>query len=90
MGIPSWWWCCELRGVLSTLLGAGGGRRGSAPPPKTPWCGAGRAQGCRCHPRVSPQEDAEAVTGRPRSLRFNSLFSEDELIEDYYDAPPAK
>lgn len=30
------------------------------------------------------------MTGRPRSLRANSLFSEDELVEDYYDAPPAK
>uniref|UniRef100_A0A8C3CRQ6 ArfGAP with RhoGAP domain, ankyrin repeat and PH domain 1 n=1 Tax=Cairina moschata TaxID=8855 RepID=A0A8C3CRQ6_CAIMO len=39
--------------------------------------------------QMADKEDAEAVTGRPRSLRFNSLFSEDELIEDYYDAPPA-
>ena len=37
---------------------------------------------------VSPQEDAEP--GRPRSLRANSLFSEDELVEDYYDAPATK
>ncbi|CAM9603823.1 unnamed protein product [Bubo scandiacus] len=27
--------------------------------------------------------------GGPRALRVNSLFSEDELIEDDYDAPPA-
>ncbi|XP_064905644.1 arf-GAP with Rho-GAP domain, ANK repeat and PH domain-containing protein 1 isoform X3 [Columba livia] len=33
------------------------------------------------------QEDAEPA--RPRSLRVNSLFSEDELVEDYFDAPPA-
>ncbi|XP_076220005.1 arf-GAP with Rho-GAP domain, ANK repeat and PH domain-containing protein 1 isoform X3 [Aptenodytes patagonicus] len=38
---------------------------------------------------MADKEDAEPVTGRPRSLRVNSLFSEDELIEDYYDAPPA-
>lgn len=50
----------------------------------------GRARGCPHQPRLSPQEDAEPVTGRPRSLRVNSLFSEDELVEDYYDAPPAK
>ncbi|XP_052668653.1 arf-GAP with Rho-GAP domain, ANK repeat and PH domain-containing protein 1 isoform X2 [Harpia harpyja] len=38
---------------------------------------------------MANKEDAEPVTGRPRSLRVNSLFSEDELVEDYYDAPPA-
>ncbi|XP_068786953.1 arf-GAP with Rho-GAP domain, ANK repeat and PH domain-containing protein 1 isoform X3 [Struthio camelus] len=38
---------------------------------------------------MADKEDAEPGTGRPRSLRINSLFSEDELIEDYYDAPPA-
>uniref|UniRef100_A0A8B9PCH6 ArfGAP with RhoGAP domain, ankyrin repeat and PH domain 1 n=1 Tax=Apteryx owenii TaxID=8824 RepID=A0A8B9PCH6_APTOW len=38
---------------------------------------------------MADKEDAESGTGRPRSLRANSLFSEDELIEDYYDAPPA-
>ncbi|KAM9263260.1 LOW QUALITY PROTEIN: arf-GAP with Rho-GAP domain, ANK repeat and PH domain-containing protein 1 [Cariama cristata] len=38
---------------------------------------------------MADKEDAEPVTGRPRSQRINSLFSEDELIEDYYDAPPA-
>ncbi|KAM6286483.1 arf-GAP with Rho-GAP domain, ANK repeat and PH domain-containing protein 1 isoform 1-T1 [Spheniscus humboldti] len=38
---------------------------------------------------MADKEDAEPVTGRPRSLRVNSLFSEDELVEDYYDAPPA-
>ncbi|XP_067162071.1 arf-GAP with Rho-GAP domain, ANK repeat and PH domain-containing protein 1 isoform X2 [Apteryx mantelli] len=38
---------------------------------------------------MADKEDAESGTGRPRSLRTNSLFSEDELIEDYYDAPPA-
>ncbi|XP_056185472.1 arf-GAP with Rho-GAP domain, ANK repeat and PH domain-containing protein 1 isoform X4 [Falco biarmicus] len=47
------------------------------------------AQGCPCQPWLVPQEDAEPVTGRPRSQRVNSLFSEDELIEDYYNAPPA-
>ncbi|XP_025897354.1 arf-GAP with Rho-GAP domain, ANK repeat and PH domain-containing protein 1 [Nothoprocta perdicaria] len=29
----------------------------------------------------------EAEPGRPRSVRLNSLFSEDEFIEDYYEAP---
>ncbi|KAM6094430.1 arf-GAP with Rho-GAP domain, ANK repeat and PH domain-containing protein 1 isoform 3-T4 [Chlamydotis macqueenii] len=38
---------------------------------------------------MAEKEDAEPVPGRPRSLRFNSLFSEDELVEDYYDAPSA-
>ncbi|XP_064361338.1 arf-GAP with Rho-GAP domain, ANK repeat and PH domain-containing protein 1 isoform X2 [Dromaius novaehollandiae] len=38
---------------------------------------------------MAGKEEAESGTGRPRSLRANSLFSEDELIEDYYDAPPA-
>lgn len=38
-------------------------------------------------PRLSQQEDAEPA--RPRSMRVNSLFSEDELVEDYFDAPPA-
>ncbi|KAM9247304.1 arf-GAP with Rho-GAP domain, ANK repeat and PH domain-containing protein 1 [Leptosomus discolor] len=38
---------------------------------------------------MADKEDAEPVTGRPRSVRVNSLFSEDELIEDYYNAPPA-
>ncbi|KAM6212419.1 arf-GAP with Rho-GAP domain, ANK repeat and PH domain-containing protein 1 isoform 2-T2 [Sarcoramphus papa] len=38
---------------------------------------------------MANKEDAEPVTGQPRSLRVNSLFSEDELVEDYYDAPPA-
>lgn len=28
--------------------------------------------------------------GRPRSLRFSSLFSEDEFGEDHPDAAPAK
>ncbi|KAM4789058.1 LOW QUALITY PROTEIN: arf-GAP with Rho-GAP domain, ANK repeat and PH domain-containing protein 1 [Cyanocitta cristata] len=35
------------------------------------------------------KEDAEPRMGRPRSLRFNSLFSEDEFGEDHPDAPPA-
>lgn len=43
-----------------------------------------------CHPCVSLQEDAEPRMGRPRSLRFNSLFSEDEFGEDHPDAAPAK
>ncbi|XP_074996558.1 arf-GAP with Rho-GAP domain, ANK repeat and PH domain-containing protein 1 [Calonectris borealis] len=38
---------------------------------------------------MAGKEDAEPVTGRPRSLRVNSLFSEDELLEDCCDAPPA-
>ncbi|XP_064297678.1 arf-GAP with Rho-GAP domain, ANK repeat and PH domain-containing protein 1 isoform X1 [Phalacrocorax carbo] len=37
---------------------------------------------------MADKEDAESGTGQPRSLRVNSLFSEDELIEDHYDAPP--
>ncbi|XP_074960130.1 arf-GAP with Rho-GAP domain, ANK repeat and PH domain-containing protein 1 isoform X5 [Phalacrocorax aristotelis] len=37
---------------------------------------------------MADKEDAESGTERPRSLRVNSLFSEDELIEDHYDAPP--
>ncbi|KAM6342315.1 arf-GAP with Rho-GAP domain, ANK repeat and PH domain-containing protein 1 [Podargus strigoides] len=35
---------------------------------------------------MADKEDVEGVA--PRSLRVNSLFSEDELVEDYYDAPP--
>ncbi|XP_062442692.1 arf-GAP with Rho-GAP domain, ANK repeat and PH domain-containing protein 1 [Rhea pennata] len=38
---------------------------------------------------MADKEDAASGTGRPRSLRLNSLFSEDELVEDYYGAPPA-
>ncbi|OPJ67392.1 hypothetical protein AV530_013985 [Patagioenas fasciata monilis] len=36
---------------------------------------------------MGDKEDTEPT--RPRSLRLNSLFSEDELVEDYFDAPPA-
>ncbi|XP_015500020.1 arf-GAP with Rho-GAP domain, ANK repeat and PH domain-containing protein 1 isoform X5 [Parus major] len=36
------------------------------------------------------KEDAEPRMGRPRSLRFNSLFSEDEFGEEHPNAPPAK
>ncbi|XP_017691519.1 PREDICTED: arf-GAP with Rho-GAP domain, ANK repeat and PH domain-containing protein 1 isoform X1 [Lepidothrix coronata] len=35
------------------------------------------------------KEDAEPGTGRPRSLRFNSLFSDDELGEDQPEVSPA-
>ncbi|RMC12006.1 hypothetical protein DUI87_11139 [Hirundo rustica rustica] len=35
------------------------------------------------------KEDAEPRMGRPRSQRFNSLFSEDEFGDDHPDAPPA-
>ncbi|XP_053791155.1 arf-GAP with Rho-GAP domain, ANK repeat and PH domain-containing protein 1 isoform X3 [Vidua chalybeata] len=35
------------------------------------------------------KEDAESRMGRPRSVRFNSLFSEDEFGEDHPNAPPA-
>ncbi|XP_027744113.1 arf-GAP with Rho-GAP domain, ANK repeat and PH domain-containing protein 1 isoform X2 [Empidonax traillii] len=35
------------------------------------------------------KEDAEPGMGRPRSLRFNSLFSDDELGEDHPDVSPA-
>ncbi|XP_071421216.1 arf-GAP with Rho-GAP domain, ANK repeat and PH domain-containing protein 1 isoform X1 [Pithys albifrons albifrons] len=35
------------------------------------------------------KEDAEPVTRQPRSLRFNSLFSDDELSEDHPDVSPA-
>ncbi|XP_075270561.1 arf-GAP with Rho-GAP domain, ANK repeat and PH domain-containing protein 1 isoform X2 [Opisthocomus hoazin] len=38
-------------------------------------------------PRSEMAEKEDAEPGRPRSLRANSLFSEDELVEDYYDAP---
>lgn len=43
-----------------------------------------------CHLCVSLQEDAEPRTGRPRSVRFNSLFSEDEFGDDHPSVPPAK
>ncbi|KAJ7418480.1 ArfGAP with RhoGAP domain, ankyrin repeat and PH domain 1 [Pitangus sulphuratus] len=39
---------------------------------------------------VCLQEDAEPGTGQPRSLHFNSLFSDDELGEDHPDVSPAK
>ncbi|XP_030412327.1 arf-GAP with Rho-GAP domain, ANK repeat and PH domain-containing protein 1 isoform X1 [Gopherus evgoodei] len=38
---------------------------------------------------MSDKDDAEIMRGRLRSERINSLFSEDELIEDYYDQPAA-
>uniref|UniRef100_A0A8C3MEN2 ArfGAP with RhoGAP domain, ankyrin repeat and PH domain 1 n=1 Tax=Geospiza parvula TaxID=87175 RepID=A0A8C3MEN2_GEOPR len=36
------------------------------------------------------KEDAEPRMGRPRSVRFNSLFSEDEFGEDQPSASPAR
>lgn len=47
--------------------------------------------GCCASPSLSLslQDDAETMRGRPCPERVNSLFSEDELIEDYYDQPPA-
>ncbi|XP_074873847.1 arf-GAP with Rho-GAP domain, ANK repeat and PH domain-containing protein 1 isoform X4 [Carettochelys insculpta] len=38
---------------------------------------------------MSDKGGAEIMKGRPRSERLSSLLSEDELIEDYYEPPPA-